>query len=113
MICDPFPIFMKVDFIRWYQDHGNDLEADNYVFQSYLVLKLRNITVQSFNLAKKTIKNSIYPMPSDGELAAAKGAKQMRFKVVKEVPVVFLQIRVSGQRPLGGTQPLQSSVAAT
>ncbi|EEY58633.1 uncharacterized protein PITG_10743 [Phytophthora infestans T30-4] len=30
-ICDEFPMFMKVDYIRLYQDMGDDLEADNYM----------------------------------------------------------------------------------
>ncbi|KUF78068.1 Beta-glucan synthesis-associated protein SKN1 [Phytophthora nicotianae] len=30
-ICDSFPMFLKVDYIRLYQDLGNDLDADNYM----------------------------------------------------------------------------------
>uniref|UniRef100_M4BNE9 GH16 domain-containing protein n=1 Tax=Hyaloperonospora arabidopsidis (strain Emoy2) TaxID=559515 RepID=M4BNE9_HYAAE len=30
-ICDEFPMFMKVDYIRLYQDQGDDLDADNYM----------------------------------------------------------------------------------
>ncbi|CAH0476008.1 unnamed protein product [Peronospora belbahrii] len=30
-ICDSFPMFMKIDYIRLYQDHGDDLEKDNYM----------------------------------------------------------------------------------
>ncbi|KAG6623018.1 Beta-glucan synthesis-associated protein SKN1 [Phytophthora cinnamomi] len=30
-ICDSFPMFMKVDYIRLYQDHGDGLDADNYM----------------------------------------------------------------------------------
>jgi len=30
-ICDEFPMYMKIDYIRLYQDKGDDLEADNYM----------------------------------------------------------------------------------
>ncbi|GMF58659.1 unnamed protein product [Phytophthora fragariaefolia] len=30
-ICDSFPMYMKIDCIRLYQDLGDDLEADNYM----------------------------------------------------------------------------------
>ncbi|KAF1787953.1 Concanavalin A-like lectin/glucanase domain [Phytophthora cactorum] len=30
-ICDSFPMYMKIDYIRLYQDRGDDLEADNYM----------------------------------------------------------------------------------
>ncbi|KAL3666340.1 hypothetical protein V7S43_008592 [Phytophthora oleae] len=30
-ICDAFPLYLKIDYIRLYQDHGDDLEADNYM----------------------------------------------------------------------------------
>ncbi|ETI44496.1 hypothetical protein F443_10805 [Phytophthora nicotianae P1569] len=30
-ICDAFPMYMKIDYIRLYQDLGGDLEADNYM----------------------------------------------------------------------------------
>ncbi|EGZ29202.1 hypothetical protein PHYSODRAFT_467505 [Phytophthora sojae] len=30
-ICDEFPMYMKIDYIRLYQDLGDDLEADNYM----------------------------------------------------------------------------------
>ncbi|CAI5730910.1 unnamed protein product [Hyaloperonospora brassicae] len=30
-ICDSFPLYMKVDYIRLYQDRGTDLEDDNYM----------------------------------------------------------------------------------
>ncbi|KAI9911443.1 hypothetical protein PsorP6_009763 [Peronosclerospora sorghi] len=30
-ICDAFPMYMKVDYIRLYQDLGTDLEPDNYM----------------------------------------------------------------------------------
>ncbi|KAE8972560.1 hypothetical protein PR001_g26572 [Phytophthora rubi] len=30
-ICDAFPMYMKIDYIRLYQDLGDDLEADNYM----------------------------------------------------------------------------------
>ncbi|KAG2504183.1 hypothetical protein JM18_009403 [Phytophthora kernoviae] len=30
-ICDSFPMYMKVDYIRLYQDLADDLEADNYM----------------------------------------------------------------------------------
>ncbi|KAG3013002.1 hypothetical protein PC121_g7998 [Phytophthora cactorum] len=30
-ICDEFPMFMKIDYIRLYQDQGEDLDADNYM----------------------------------------------------------------------------------
>ncbi|KAG7400832.1 hypothetical protein PHYBOEH_004346 [Phytophthora boehmeriae] len=30
-ICDAFPMFLKVDYIRLYQDLGDDLDADNYM----------------------------------------------------------------------------------
>ncbi|POM79651.1 Hypothetical protein PHPALM_2621 [Phytophthora palmivora] len=30
-ICDDFPMYMKVDCIRLYQDLGDDLESDNYM----------------------------------------------------------------------------------
>ncbi|KAF4320440.1 hypothetical protein JM18_003567 [Phytophthora kernoviae] len=30
-ICDDFPMFMKIDYIRLYQDQGDDLDADNYM----------------------------------------------------------------------------------
>ncbi|KAG1705665.1 hypothetical protein DVH05_003366 [Phytophthora capsici] len=30
-ICDDFPMFLKVDYVRLYQDHGDDLDADNYM----------------------------------------------------------------------------------
>ncbi|GMF36048.1 unnamed protein product [Phytophthora fragariaefolia] len=30
-ICDSFPMYMKIDYIRLYQDKGDDLEADNYM----------------------------------------------------------------------------------
>ncbi|POM72613.1 Beta-glucan synthesis-associated protein, partial [Phytophthora palmivora] len=30
-ICDSFPMYMKIDYIRLYQDLGDDLEADNYM----------------------------------------------------------------------------------
>ncbi|KAI9985953.1 hypothetical protein PInf_024744 [Phytophthora infestans] len=31
IICDSFPMFMKIDYVRLYQDLGDDLEADNYM----------------------------------------------------------------------------------
>ncbi|KAE9340215.1 hypothetical protein PF008_g11209 [Phytophthora fragariae] len=30
-ICDEFPMYMKIDYIRLYQDLGDDLAADNYM----------------------------------------------------------------------------------
>ncbi|KAG3036979.1 hypothetical protein PC121_g24166 [Phytophthora cactorum] len=30
-ICDSFPMYLKIDYIRLYQDLGDDLEADNYM----------------------------------------------------------------------------------
>ncbi|RLN55926.1 hypothetical protein BBP00_00008257 [Phytophthora kernoviae] len=30
-VCDAFPMFLKVDYIRLYQDLGDDLDADNYM----------------------------------------------------------------------------------
>ncbi|CAI5721322.1 unnamed protein product [Peronospora effusa] len=30
-ICDSFPMYMKVDYMRLYQDLGDDLDADNYM----------------------------------------------------------------------------------
>ncbi|KAI9985947.1 hypothetical protein PInf_024738 [Phytophthora infestans] len=30
-ICDAFPMYMKIDYIRLYQDLGDDLEADNHM----------------------------------------------------------------------------------
>ncbi|KAI9985951.1 hypothetical protein PInf_024742 [Phytophthora infestans] len=30
-ICDEFPMYMKIDYIRLYQDLAGDLEADNYM----------------------------------------------------------------------------------
>ncbi|OWZ14334.1 Beta-glucan synthesis-associated protein [Phytophthora megakarya] len=30
-ICDSFPMYMKIDYIRLYQDRGDDLEDDNYM----------------------------------------------------------------------------------
>ncbi|RLN67014.1 hypothetical protein BBJ28_00006794 [Nothophytophthora sp. Chile5] len=30
-ICDDFPMYMKIDYIRLYQDQGDDLDADNYM----------------------------------------------------------------------------------
>ncbi|KAJ8561939.1 hypothetical protein ON010_g7740 [Phytophthora cinnamomi] len=30
-ICDAFPMYMKIDYIRLYQDLADDLEADNYM----------------------------------------------------------------------------------
>ncbi|RLN71056.1 hypothetical protein BBJ28_00006939 [Nothophytophthora sp. Chile5] len=30
-ICDSFPMYMKLDYIRLYQDQGDDLDADNYM----------------------------------------------------------------------------------
>ncbi|KAG7401255.1 hypothetical protein PHYBOEH_002059 [Phytophthora boehmeriae] len=30
-ICDSFPMYMKIDYIRLYQDLGDDLDADNYM----------------------------------------------------------------------------------
>lgn len=30
-VCDSFPLFMKIDYIRLYQDRGTDLDADNYM----------------------------------------------------------------------------------
>ncbi|GLD99614.1 hypothetical protein PINS_up008340 [Pythium insidiosum] len=30
-ICDDFPMYMKIDYIRLYQDLGSDLEKDNYM----------------------------------------------------------------------------------
>ncbi|ETI44512.1 hypothetical protein F442_10690 [Phytophthora nicotianae P10297] len=30
-ICDSFPLYLKIDYIRLYQDLGNDLEDDNYM----------------------------------------------------------------------------------
>uniref|UniRef100_A0AAV1V436 Beta-glucan synthesis-associated protein n=1 Tax=Peronospora matthiolae TaxID=2874970 RepID=A0AAV1V436_9STRA len=30
-ICDSFPMFMKIDYIRLYQDRGDDLDKDNYM----------------------------------------------------------------------------------
>ncbi|KAG1698202.1 hypothetical protein DVH05_015192 [Phytophthora capsici] len=30
-ICDSFPMYMKIDYIRLYQDLADDLEADNYM----------------------------------------------------------------------------------
>ncbi|TDH69611.1 hypothetical protein CCR75_007639 [Bremia lactucae] len=30
-ICDAFPMYMKIDYIRLYQDLGTDLEPDNYM----------------------------------------------------------------------------------
>ncbi|ETL91040.1 hypothetical protein L917_10364 [Phytophthora nicotianae] len=30
-ICDSFPMYMKIDYIRVYQDRGDDLEDDNYM----------------------------------------------------------------------------------
>ncbi|KAE9336029.1 hypothetical protein PR003_g12717 [Phytophthora rubi] len=30
-ICDSFPLFMKIDYIRLYQDLGDDLDDDNYM----------------------------------------------------------------------------------
>ncbi|KAG6953265.1 hypothetical protein JG688_00012912 [Phytophthora aleatoria] len=30
-ICDSFPMYMKIDYIRLYQDLAGDLEADNYM----------------------------------------------------------------------------------
>ncbi|RLN67016.1 hypothetical protein BBJ28_00006792 [Nothophytophthora sp. Chile5] len=30
-ICDSFPMYMKIDYIRLYQDQGSDLAADNYM----------------------------------------------------------------------------------
>ncbi|TMW58975.1 hypothetical protein Poli38472_007120 [Pythium oligandrum] len=30
-ICDEFPMYLKVDYIRLYQDQGTDLDADNYM----------------------------------------------------------------------------------
>ncbi|OWZ18268.1 Beta-glucan synthesis-associated protein [Phytophthora megakarya] len=31
-ICDSFPMYMKIDYIRLYQDLAADLEADNYMY---------------------------------------------------------------------------------
>ncbi|ETI44505.1 hypothetical protein F443_10802 [Phytophthora nicotianae P1569] len=31
VICDSFPMYMKIDYIRLYQDLGDDLEPDNYM----------------------------------------------------------------------------------
>lgn len=31
VICDSFPMYMKIDHIRLYQDLATDLEADNYM----------------------------------------------------------------------------------
>ncbi|OWZ21589.1 Beta-glucan synthesis-associated protein [Phytophthora megakarya] len=31
-ICDSFPMYMKIDYIRLYQDLADDLEADNYMY---------------------------------------------------------------------------------
>ncbi|CAH0516887.1 unnamed protein product [Peronospora belbahrii] len=30
-ICDEFPMFIKIDYIRLYQDQGDDLDTDNYM----------------------------------------------------------------------------------
>ncbi|KAI9985960.1 hypothetical protein PInf_024751 [Phytophthora infestans] len=30
-ICDSFPLYLKIDYIRLYQDLGNDLEDDNFM----------------------------------------------------------------------------------
>jgi hypothetical protein len=30
-ICDAFPLYLKIDYIRLYQDLGDDLEADNFM----------------------------------------------------------------------------------
>ncbi|RLN62694.1 hypothetical protein BBJ29_007352 [Phytophthora kernoviae] len=30
-ICDEFPMYMKIDYIRLYQDQADDLDADNYM----------------------------------------------------------------------------------
>ncbi|KAJ0389253.1 hypothetical protein P43SY_011125 [Pythium insidiosum] len=30
-ICDSFPMYMKIDYIRLYQDLGDDLDSDNYM----------------------------------------------------------------------------------
>ncbi|CAI5721307.1 unnamed protein product [Peronospora effusa] len=30
-ICNEFPMFMKIDYIRLYQDQGDDLDTDNYM----------------------------------------------------------------------------------
>ncbi|CEG42791.1 beta-glucan synthesis-associated [Plasmopara halstedii] len=30
-ICDSFPMYMKIDYIRLYQDRGDDLDEDNYM----------------------------------------------------------------------------------
>lgn len=31
-ICDAFPMYMKVDYVRLYQDLANDLDDDNYMY---------------------------------------------------------------------------------
>ncbi|CAI5721303.1 hypothetical protein KXD40_004709 [Peronospora effusa] len=31
VICDSFPMYMKIDYIRLYQDRGDDLDKDNYM----------------------------------------------------------------------------------
>ena len=31
LICDSFPLYLKMDYVRLYQDMGNDLDDDNYM----------------------------------------------------------------------------------
>ncbi|KAG3112329.1 hypothetical protein PI125_g8343 [Phytophthora idaei] len=30
-ICDSFPMYLKIDYMRLYQDLGDDVDADNYM----------------------------------------------------------------------------------